>query len=93
MRAPRDRMLLASRAGVLLSTLHAGAALVFGAALEEGGRRLWGIPHDRATAIHLNLAVLGWLTLLLVTVGRTLGPMLSLAPSAPKRRAPSRRLR
>jgi hypothetical protein len=89
LRAPRDRMLLASRAGVLLSTLHAAAALAFGSALAEGGwRPLWGIPHDRATAIHLNRAVLGWLTVLLVTVGRTLGPMLSLAPSAPKRRAP-----
>jgi hypothetical protein len=89
LRAPRDRMLLASRTGVLLSTLHAAAALVFGAALaDRGWQPLWGIAHDRALAIHLNLAVIGWLTLLLVTVGRTLGPMLSLAPSAPKRRAP-----
>jgi hypothetical protein len=89
LRAPRDRMLLASRTGVLLSTLHAAAALVFGTALAEREfQPVWGIAHDRAMAIHLNLAVIGWLTLLLVTVGRTLGPMLSLAPSAPRRRAP-----
>ena len=89
LRAPRGRMLLASRAGVLLSTLHAAAALVFGAALAaREWRPLWGIPHERAIAIHLHLAVVGWLTLLLLTVGRTLGPMLALAPAEPPRRLP-----
>jgi hypothetical protein len=89
LRAPSGRMLLASRSGVLLSTLHAAAALVFGAALAAREfRPVWGIPHDRALAIHLHLAVVGWLTLLLVAVGRTLGPMLALAPAAPRRRAP-----
>jgi hypothetical protein len=88
-RAPRGRLLLASRAGVLLSTLHAAAALAFGALLaEREWRPLWGIPHERLIAIHLHLAVIGWLTLLLVTVGRTLGPMLALAPAEPPRRAP-----
>lgn len=89
LQAPRDRMLLASRTGVLLSTLNAGAALVFGAALAgREGRPFLGIPHDRAIAVHLHLAALGWLTLLLLTVGRTLGPMLALAPAAPRRRFP-----
>jgi len=88
-RAPRARMLLASRTGVLLSTLHAAAALAVGVVLaERGWRSLAGIPHERLIAIHLHLAVIGWLTLLLVTVGRTLGPMLALAPSEPPRRAP-----
>jgi hypothetical protein len=88
-RAPHDRMLLASRVGVLLSTFNAAAALAVGAALADRGfRPLLGIPHDRAIGIHLNLAVLGWLTLLIVTVGRTLTPMLSLAPAAPRRRIP-----
>jgi len=32
--------------------------------------------------------VIGWLTLLIVTVGRTLAPMLALAPTAPPRRFP-----
>ena len=88
-RAPHDRMLLASRIGILLSTFNAAAALAVGAALADRGfRPLLGIPHDRAIGIHLNLAVLGWLTLLIVTVGRTLTPMLSLAPAAPRRRIP-----
>lgn len=88
-RAPHGRMLLASRVGVLLSTFNAAAALAVGAGLaEQGWKPLLGIPHDRAIGIHLNLAVLGWLTLLIVTVGRTLTPMLSLAPSAGRRRLP-----
>jgi hypothetical protein len=88
-RAPRGRMLLASRFGVAASTFHAGAALVGGAALaDRGWRPLFGIPHDRVIAIHLHLAVIGWLTLLIVTVGRTLTPMLSLAPAEPRRRLP-----
>jgi len=82
-------MLLASRFGVAASTFHAGAALVVGAALaDRGWRPLFGIPHDRVIAIHLHLAVIGWLTLLIVTVGRTLTPMLSLAPAEPRRRLP-----
>jgi len=88
-RAPRGRLLLASRLGVALSSLHAGAALAAGALLAaRADRPLWGIPHERLIGLHLHLAVLGWLTLLLVTVGRTLGPMLALAPAAPPRRAP-----
>ena len=88
-RAPHGRMLLASRFGVAASTFHAGAALVVGAALADRGfKPLFGIPHDRVIAIHLHLAVIGWLTLLIVTVGRTLTPMLSLAPAEPKRRLP-----
>lgn len=89
LRAPRDRMLLASRGGVALSAVHAAAALAVGAALAaRQGQPLFGIPVDRLIAIHLHLAVLGWLTLLLLTVGRTLGPMLALAPAAQPRRAP-----
>lgn len=92
-RAPRGRMLLASRLGVLLSILHAGTAFALGAVLaEREAPSLWGIPHERLIAIHLHLAVIGWLTVLLVTVGRTLGPMLALAPSEPTRRAPGQEL-
>lgn len=88
-RAPSDRMLLASRSGVALSTFHAACALAVGAALAERGfEPVLGIPHDRMIGIHLSLAVLGWLTLLIVTVGRTLTPMLSLAPAAGRRRLP-----
>ncbi len=88
-RAPHDRMLLASRFGIAASTLHAAAALAVGAVLADRGfRPVLGIPHDRVIAIHLHLAALGWLTLLIVTVGRTLTPMLSLAPAERRRRLP-----
>jgi len=89
LRAPGDRMLLTSRVGVALSALHAVAALVVGGVLAaREWRPVVGIPHERVIAIHLHLAIVGWLTLLLLTVGRTLGPMLALAPAAPRRRLP-----
>jgi hypothetical protein len=89
-RAPRDRLLLASRAGVALSAIAVVLAFALGVRLaEEGFRPLLGIPHDRLIAIHLTLAALGWLTLLIVTVGRTLAPMLALAPSEERRRWPA----
>ncbi|HET7571073.1 MAG TPA: hypothetical protein VFJ77_00215 [Gaiellaceae bacterium] len=88
-RAPHGRLLLASRAGVGLSALHALLAFLLGPLLFERMWRPWlGIPHDRLIAIHLHLAVLGWLTLLIVAVGRTLAPMLALAPSEPARSRP-----
>ncbi len=86
-RAPRGRALLASRAGVALSAMHAALALAAGAAL-FGNPDLLGIAFPRALLVHLHLAVLGWLVLLIVTVGRTLGPMLALAPAEPPRRLP-----
>jgi hypothetical protein len=88
-RAPGTRMLLVSRLGVALSALAAVLALALGASLERHGwRPLAGVPHDRLVAIHLTLGVLGWLTLLIVAVGRTLASMLALAPAEPRRRAP-----
>lgn len=88
-RAPRTRMLLVSRLGVSLSALAAVLALALGVVLERRGwRPLAGVPHDRLVAIHLTLGVLGWLTLLIVAVGRTLASMLALAPAEPTRRAP-----
>jgi len=47
-----------------------------------------GVVHDRWLLVHIHLAVVGWLTLMIVTVGRTLGPMLALAPAAAPRRLP-----
>ncbi|HKI90976.1 MAG TPA: hypothetical protein VJ986_01640 [Gaiellaceae bacterium] len=88
-RAPHDRMLLASRFGVAASGLHALLAFLLGSLLFVREWRPWlGIPHERLIAIHLHLAVFGWLTLLIVAVGRTLAPMLALAPSEPVRRRP-----
>jgi nitrite reductase (NO-forming) len=54
----------------------------------RGWQPLAGVPHDRLVAIHLTLGLLGWLTLLIVAVGRTLASMLALAPSEPRRSAP-----
>jgi hypothetical protein len=89
LRAPRSRMLLASRFGVATSGLHALLAFLLGPVLFLHGWRPWlGIPHERLIAIHVHLAIIGWLTLLIVAVGRTLGPMLALAPSEPVRRLP-----
>ena len=81
-RAPGDRTLIVSRVGVTLSSLSVVAALVLGGAAFSPGIA------GRTILVHLHLAVLGWLTILIVTVGRTLGPMLALAPSAPRRRFP-----
>jgi len=89
LRAPRGRMLVASRSGVALSLFHAACALVLGSVVfAHGDATVLGVVHDRWVLIHLHVAVLGWLALLIVAVGRTLGPMLALAPSAPARRLP-----
>ena len=88
-RAPGGRLLLASRLGVGGSALHALLAFAVGPLLlHYEWRPALGVPHERLIAIHLHLAVVGWLTLLIVAVGRTLGPMLALAPSEPVRRRP-----
>jgi hypothetical protein len=85
-RAPAGRMLIASRTGVSLSLFHVVAALTLAAVVfDHGEAPLLGVSHDRWLLVHLHLAALGWLALLIVTVGRTLGPMLALAPAAPPR--------
>jgi hypothetical protein len=81
-RAPHDRTLIVSRVGLLLSALGAVSALVLGGiAYGPGG-------DGRLILVHLHLALLGWLTMLIVTVGRTLGPMLALAPAVAPRPLP-----
>lgn len=88
-RAPAGKLLLVSRFGVLAATGHGALSIATGPVLFAARwREVAGIPHERLIAIHLHLAVVGCLTLLIVTVGRTLVPMLALAPSAPRRRAP-----
>jgi hypothetical protein len=88
-RAPRGRTLVASRTGVALVCVNVTGALVLGALVfSHGDDPVAGVDHDRWVVVHLNLALLGWLTLLIVTVGRTLAPMLAVAPTAPPRRLP-----
>lgn len=87
--APGERTLVVSRVGVTLACLHVVAALVLGAVVfSHGDDPVAGVTHDRWLLVHLHLAVLGWIAMLIVTVGRTLGPMLALAPTAPPRRLP-----
>lgn len=88
-RAPRDRTLVASRSGVALVSLHVAAALVLGAIVfSRGDKPVAGVVHGRWLLVHLHLAVFGWLTLLIITVGRALAPMLAQAPTPPPRRFP-----
>ena len=88
-RAPRGRTLVASRTGVALSLFHVVAALVLGSLLfSHGDRTVLGVTHNRWLLVHLHVALLGWVAMLILTVGRTLAPMLALAPTAPARRAP-----
>lgn len=87
--APAGRMLVASRTGVTLSCLNVVIALVLGALVfSRGDDPVAGVSHDRWMLVHLHVAVLGWLAMLILTVGRTLGPMLAVAPTAPVRRWP-----
>lgn len=87
--APGDRTLVASRVGVALACLNVAVALVVGAVVfSRGDNPVAGVTHDRWLVVHLNIAVLGWLAMLIVTVGRTLGPMLAASPTARPRRWP-----
>lgn len=87
-RAPADRTLIASRVGVGLSLVHAALALVAGSLIFAHHGPFWGIPYDRWLLLHLHLALVGWIAMLVLAVGRNLAPMLAQAPAAPKRRAP-----
>jgi hypothetical protein len=87
-RAPRGRMLITSRTGVSLACAHVVAALVLGALIFAHDAPFAGLSYARWLLIHLHVALLGWVALLVVTVGRSLGPMLAQAPAAPQRAWP-----
>ncbi len=87
--APGGRTLVVSRAAVALAGVHAAAAFAVGAAvLADAGPEPLGVPYERVLLVHLALALVGWLTVLIANVGRTLVPMLGLAAAAPRRRVP-----
>jgi hypothetical protein len=87
--APPGRLLVVSRPAVALAGAHAAAAFALGVvALVVEGPEPLGVPYERLLLVHLSLALVGWLTVLIATVGRTLVPMLGLAAAAPRRRAP-----
>jgi hypothetical protein len=87
-RAPRGRMLVASRLGVSFSCAHVIAALCLGALIFAHDSPFGGLSHGRWLLIHLHVALIGWIALLILTVGRNLVPMLAMAPSAPQRAWP-----
>ena len=68
-RAPRGRTLVAGRAGVTLSCAHVVAALCLGALIFEHDAPFGGVSYERWLLIHLHVALLGWIALLVVTVG------------------------
>jgi hypothetical protein len=87
--APPGRLLVVSRLAVALAGAHAAAAFALGVvALTAESAEPLGVPYERLLLVHLSLALVGWLTVLIVAVGRTLVPMLGLAPAAPRRPAP-----
>lgn len=87
--APRERRLGVSRPPLAIAAGHALLAFGLGlAVLADGGPEPLGIPFENALLIHLSLAAIGWLTVMIAAVGRTLVPMFGLAAAAPRRRLP-----
>ncbi len=87
-RAPRGRTLIVSRLGVAFSCAHVVAALCLGAAIFSQDAPFAGLGYGRWLLIHLHVALLGWIALLILTVGRNLVPMLAQAPAAARRTLP-----
>jgi len=91
--APPGRTLVVSRPAVALAGAHAAAAFGLGVAVLAGdGPEPFGLSYERALLVHVSVALVGWLTVLIAAVGRTLVPMLGLAASAPPRRVPAAEL-
>lgn len=88
-RAPRGRLLVASRLGIALTCAHVVAAFSIGAVAFDHDGPFAGLSYERWLLIHLHIALVGWIALLVVSVGRNLAPMLALAPAAPRRRLPA----
>jgi hypothetical protein len=87
--APAGKTLVVSRPAVALALAHAVAAFALGVvALADGGPEPLGVPYERLLLVHVLVAVVGWLTVLVAAVGRTLVPMLGLAATPPRRKVP-----
>lgn len=88
--APPGKTLAVSRPAVALALAHAAVAFALGAfALADGGPEPLGVPYERFLLLHVSIALVGWLTVLIAAVGRTLVPMLGLAATAGRRRVPA----
>lgn len=91
--APAGRQLVVSRPAVALAGAHAAIAFLLGVAtLVDDGPEPLGVPYERLLLVHVTVALVGWLTILIAAVGRTLVPMLGLAAAAGRRRIPAAEL-
>ncbi len=87
--APVGRLLVVSRPAVALAMVNAVAAFALGVvAFADDGPEPLGVPYERLLVVHLSLALVGWLTVMILAVGRTLVPMLALAGAESPRRVP-----
>jgi hypothetical protein len=87
--APTGRLLVVSRPAVALAMANAALAFALGVvAFVDGGLEPLGVAYERLLLVHVSLALLGWLTVMILAVGRTLVPMLAAAAAEPPRRAP-----
>lgn len=88
-RAPQGRLIIVNRPAVALAGVHALLAFALGAAAAaDRGPNPLGIPYERLLLAHLSIALIGWLTVLIAVIGRTLVPMLGLGAAPPRRRVP-----
>ena len=87
--APRGRVLVVSRPAIALAGGNAVAAFALGlVAFVDGGPEPLGVGYERLLLVHLSLALVGWLTVMILAVGRTLVPMLAAAAAPERRRVP-----
>lgn len=87
--APAGKRLVVSRPAVALALANAAIAFALGVvAFVDGGPEPLGVGYERFLLLHLSVALIGWLTVLIAAVGRTLVPMLALAPAARARSLP-----
>ena len=87
--APAGRMLVVSRPALALAMVNAALAFGLGVvAFADDGPEPLGVPYQRLLLVHVSLALVGWLTVMILGVGRTLVPMLAAAAAEPPRRVP-----
>jgi hypothetical protein len=87
--APQGRLIVVSRPAVALAMIDVAAAFALGVvAFADGGPEPLGVPYERLLLVHVSLALVGWLTVMILAVGRTLVPMLAAAAAEPPRRVP-----
>lgn len=87
--APSNKLLAVSRPALLLAGMNAAIAFSLGASrVADSGPKPLGVPYERFLLIHLSIALIGWLTILIAAVGRTLVPMLGPAAAAKSRKLP-----